>query len=104
MHATIRRFESIDHGRLDEIVKQVDETLVPLLSKLPGFGSYQLIDAGHGVMTSISCFDTAEHGAESTRVSATWTRDQGLEDALPKPPRMTSGTVVVEKEAVHVPA
>jgi hypothetical protein len=104
MHATIRRFESVDQARSDEVVKQVDDTLVPLLSKLPGFGSYQLIDAGHGVMTSISCFDTAEQGAESTRVSAAWVRDQGLEDALPKPPRTTSGTVVVQKDAVHVPA
>lgn len=99
MHATIRRFESVDQGRSDEIVKQVDDTLVPLLSKLPGFGSYQLIDAGHGVMTSISCFDTKEQADESTRVSATWVRDQELEAALPKPPRTTSGKIVVEKTA-----
>ena len=104
MHATIRRFESVDQGRSDEIVKQVDDSLVPLLSKLPGFGSYQLIDAGHGVMVSISCFDTAAQGEESTRVSASWVRDQGLEDALPKAPRTMSGTIVVEKEAVRVPA
>ena len=99
MHATIRRFESVDQGRSDEIVKQVDDTLVPLLGKLPGFGSYQLIDAGDGVMTSISCFDTEEQADESTRVSATWVREHKLEAALPKPPRMTSGTVVVEKLA-----
>ena len=104
MHATIRRFESVDQARSDEIVKQVDDTLVPLLSKLPGFDSYRLIDVGHGVMTSISCFDTAEQAEESNRVSATWVRDQALEDALPKPPRTMSGGIVVQKDAVHVPA
>jgi hypothetical protein len=99
MHATIRRYESVDKSRSEDLVKQVDDTLVPTLSKLPGFVSYQLVDAGDGVMTSISCFETEAQADESTRVSATWVRDQNLEASLPKPPRVTSGMVVVEKMA-----
>ena len=37
MHATVRRYEGVDQGRTDELVKKVDETLLPSLSKLPGF-------------------------------------------------------------------
>jgi hypothetical protein len=97
MHATIRRYEAIDETRTDEIVKKVDETLVPLLSKLPGFGGYQLIDAGDGVVSSITFFETSEQADESTRVASTWVRDEKLEAAIPHAPTITRGELVVDK-------
>jgi len=97
MHATIRRYESIDQSRKSELVTKVDETLLPALCELPGFNGYSLIDAGDGVMTSIGFFDTAAQADESTRVASSWLREQKLETALPNPPKITSGTVVVQK-------
>jgi hypothetical protein len=97
MYATIRRYEAIDKSRTTELVKKVDETLVPRLSKLPGFGGYHLVDAGDGVVTSIGFFDTSEQADESTRIAATWVRDEKLEAALPSPPKVTRGEVVVHK-------
>jgi hypothetical protein len=97
MHVSIRRFESIDQSRKDELVKKVDDTLLPKLTELPGFNSYSLIDAGNGVMTSVSFFDTAAQADESTRISSSWVREQKLETALPTPPKITSGPVVVNK-------
>ena len=97
MHASIRRYESIDQSRKSELVKKVDETLLPKLTELPGFNGYSLIDAGDGVMTSVSFFDTAEQADESTRVSSSWVREQKLETALPTAPTITSGDVVVHK-------
>ena len=97
MFATIRRYESIDNGRTDELVKKADETLVPSLSELPGFNGYYLIEAGNGVMSSIGFFDTAQHADESARVASTWVREQKLETALPNPPKITTGEVVVQK-------
>ncbi len=96
MHATIRRYESIDQSRKSELVKKVDEGLLPKLRALPGFTSYCLIDAGNGVMTSVGFFDTAAQGDESTRVAGSWLRDQKLDTALPTPPKMTSGEAVVD--------
>jgi hypothetical protein len=52
MHATIRRYEAVDQTRINDIVKKVDETLVPRLSRLPGFGGYHAIDTGKGVLSS----------------------------------------------------
>jgi hypothetical protein len=97
MFATIRRYEAIDQGRTSELVKKADETFVPSLSELPGFSGYYLIEAGNGVMSSISFFDTAAHADESTRIAANWVREQKLETALPNPPKITSGEVVLHK-------
>ena len=97
MHATIRRYESIDPSRKDEVLKKVDENLLPALKNLPGFHGYSLIDAGNGVMTSVGFFDTAAQAGESTRIAGSWLREQKLETALPNPPKITSGPVVVNK-------
>jgi hypothetical protein len=97
MHATVRRYEGVDQGRTDELTKKVNETLLPRLSKLPGFEGYYLIEAGNGVMSSIGLFDTSAHADESTRIAATWVRDEKLETALPNPPKITGGEVIVHK-------
>ena len=97
MHATIRRYEGIDQGRTDELVKNVGEKLLPRLVEMPGFNGYYLIEAGNGVMSSVGFFDTSTQGDESTRVAATWVRDEKLENALPNPPKITGGEVIVHK-------
>jgi hypothetical protein len=97
MNTIIRRYESIDQSRKSELVKRVDEGLVPTLSELPGFNGYSLIDAGEGVMTSVSFFDTAAQADESSRIAAGWLRDQKLDSVLSTEPKLTSGEVVVHK-------
>ena len=97
MNATIRRYESIDQSRMSEILKKVEESLVPTLSELPGFNGYSVIDSGNGVMTSVGFFDTQAQADESTRVAGSWLREQKLETALPHAPTITSGKVVVQK-------
>ena len=97
MHATIRRYESIDQSRKSEVLKKVEETLIPTLSELPGFNGYSLIDAGNGVMTSVGFFDTAAQAYESTRVAGGWLREQKLDAVLSTQPKITSGDVVVHK-------
>ena len=102
MHVTIRRYESVDQNRETELTTKVNESLMPRLSKLPGFSSYFLIEAKDGIMTSINLFDTSAHADESNRVSAEWIRDEKLESALPDPPKVTLGEVVAFKtNGVH---
>ena len=104
MHVTFRRYEGIDKNRTDELVKKVDESLVPRLSELPGFSGYYLVEAGQGVMSSIGFFDTSAHADESTRIAATWIRVEKLESALPNPPKVTDGEVLVQRTNDLVPA
>ena len=97
MHATVRRYEGIDQSGKDELTRKVGETLMPSLSKLPGFNGYYLIESGNGVFTSVGLFDTQTQAAESTRVASTWVIDQKLESILPNPPKVTTGEVIAHK-------
>ena len=105
MHGIIRRYEGIDKARTDELTKKVGETFLPRVSKLDGFRGYYVIETSDGVMSSIGFFDTMAQADESTRLSATWVRDEKLDTILPNPPKVTGGEVivnkVVEKELVH---
>ena len=104
MFATIRRYDAVDPERTSELVKKADETLVPSLSEIPGFSGYYLVEAGNGILSSIGFFDTAEHADESARVASSWVREQELENALPNPPKITTGEIVVQKSAELVQA
>ena len=101
MYATIRRYDGIDPSRREELIKKVDETFMPRLSELPGFGGYHLIEAGNGVMSSISFFESRPQADESTRIAANWVREEKLETLLPNPPKVTDGEVVLQKELVR---
>jgi hypothetical protein len=97
MHATVRRYEGIDKERSQEITMKVGDSLLPALSKLPGFAGYYLIDAGEDVFTSIGVFEDAGQAHESTRMAARWVREQKLESALPNTPKITAGPVLAHQ-------
>jgi hypothetical protein len=104
MHATIRRYEGVDQNRTDELTAKVNESLAPKLSELPGFVGYYLIQTGHGVMSSLSLFENSEQAEESTRVAATWVRNEQLETAFPNSPTITSGKVLARSNGAPVVA
>jgi len=102
MFATIRRYDGVDQARTMELTTKVNETLVPKLSKLPGFAGYYLVEAGDGVFSSLGLFETAEQGKESSNVVATWIRDEKLEALIPNEPKITSGKVIAHSNGVTV--
>ena len=104
MHATIRRYDGVDQNRSAELTSKVKETLVPKLERLPGFAGYFLVDAGNGVFSSISLFETPEQGMESTTIVATWLRDERLDTIVPNEPKITSGKVIAQSDRVLVAA
>ena len=100
MHATIRRYDGVDQNRTTELTGKVNETLVPKLSKLPGFAGYYLIEAGDGVFSSIGLFETPEQGKESSNVVATWIRDEKLDTMIPNEPKITMGKVIAHSNGI----
>jgi hypothetical protein len=94
MHATVRRYEGIDKVRSEEITRKVTDSLVPDISELPGFIGYFLIDAGAGVLTSVSVFESSAQADASTRLAAVWIREHDLESALPNAPHITAGPLI----------
>jgi hypothetical protein len=94
MFATIRRYEGVDERRMSEIAKRAEQSLIPRLTQMPGFGSYYLIEAGQGVVTSVSVFETSEQADESTRVAAKWLKDEKFDAAVPNAPKVSAGKVL----------
>ena len=97
MHAIVRRYEGVDMNRTDELTKKVGETLLPSLSKLPGFSGYYLIKPENGVLTSINLFDNSSQVIDSTRIASEWVRDENLESVLPNAPKVIDGEVIAHK-------
>jgi hypothetical protein len=102
MYATIRRYDGVDQNRSAELTRKVNETLGPELEKLSGFAGYFLVEAGNGVFSSLSLFDTPEQGMESTKLVASWIRDEKLDTIIPNEPKLTSGRVVAKSNRVLV--
>jgi hypothetical protein len=96
MYATHRRYEGIDQSRVEELTRKVNESLIPRLSKMPGFNGYFLLEAGDGVVRSTSLFDTTTQADDSTRVAAEWLQEEKLEKLVPNPPK-----VIVRKVLAH---
>ncbi|MFD0208023.1 hypothetical protein ACFVH9_02500 [Streptomyces hirsutus] len=91
MYAAVRRYEGVTDpaaaGRL------VNEGFVPLMRQVSGFVAYYWIDAGDGVMVSISVFQDRAGAEESVSKAADFVRDN-LASLLPNPPQVTSGEVL----------
>ena len=75
-----------------------NEMLVPQLRELHGFSGYYLIDAGNGVISSVSLFETFEQAEESTKLVAGVISDENLDTAIPNAPKITSGKVVAQSD------
>jgi hypothetical protein len=103
MYATIRRYEGIDKVRSEEITRKAKDSLLPSISKLPGFAGYFLIDAGEGVFTSVGLFETSDQAHESTRIAASWVRENDLVAALPNTPKITAGPLIVQGRPAAAP-
>jgi hypothetical protein len=102
MYATHRRYEGIDQNRIEELTLKVNESLIPRLSKLPGFKGYFLMEAGDGVVRSTSLFDTSRQAEDSTRIAAEWMQEEKLEKIVPNAPKVTVRKVLAHE--TNVPA
>ncbi len=94
MFAAIRRYET-NPASVKELIQKINTEFVPLISKSPGFIAYHVVDAGKGVIASISFFETEAGAQESTTQAANWVRS--IRGLLPGPPQVTAGNIVVQK-------
>jgi hypothetical protein len=86
----------MDPGSVDELMRRVKEGFVPIISQGTGFMAYYAINAGDGVVASISVFETQAGAEESNRMAADWVK-QNLASLLPTPPEITAGEMGVYK-------
>ena len=91
MYATIRRYDAVTDVR--EAIRQVNEGFIQIVSEIPGFAAYYWIDAGDGVMISVSVFQDRASAEESIVRASDYVREN-LATVLPNRPQITAGEVV----------
>ena len=91
MWAAMRRYEGITDDA--EAARLVGESFIPQLEHIPGFIAYYWIDAGDGVMASLSVFEDKDGADKSVELARDWVRENAAE-LIPNPPQVTEGTVV----------
>ena len=102
MYASVRWYEMDDHAAVDEAMRRVEEGFAPIISKASGFIAYYALDAGDGVVVSISIFTDQAGAEESNTVAAEWVMEN-LASLVPDPPEITAGEVKVHKTARQEP-
>lgn len=95
-YAVIRRYAGIDPRSVDELARQVNEHLLPIISQIPGFVAYCALHTGGDVVASISIFEDQAGADESTRKTANWVK-QHIAALVPNPPQFTAGNVIAYK-------
>ena len=94
---SIRRYE-VDAASVPEIIKRAQEGFVPIIRSSPGFIAYRGIDAGDGVVATISVFESKEQADASNEKAAGWVKDN-LAALVSNPPQVTAGEVVISEQA-----
>ncbi|HEV8298975.1 MAG TPA: hypothetical protein VGQ20_16830 [Acidimicrobiales bacterium] len=91
MYATLRIYEMSEDWD-DVLVRHIEEGFVPRIESLPGFVSYQCVEAGPRVFASVTVF-TDRTGAEASDKAAASYVLRHLADRFPSPPEITAGEV-----------
>ena len=94
MYIAARRYEGVSDSQ--KVRQLVDEGFVPIISKMPGFVAFYWVDAGDGVVASISVFEHKDAEEQSTFKAREFVAEH-LAPLMPNPPQVTAGEVGVYK-------
>jgi hypothetical protein len=74
MYALIRQYEGLDANTRQTATHKANAELRPILSKTPGFVSYELLkpEGDEGAVTSISVFNSRAEAEASNTVAQDW--------------------------------
>jgi Antibiotic biosynthesis monooxygenase len=98
MYIAVRKYYIIP-GEVDEWMQRVQSGFVPIISRVPGFLSYDAIQVRHDEAVTVSIFETQAGAEESVRQAADWVAKnlasliQGLPEILVGHVRVHSGPV-----------
>ena len=94
MYIAVRRYEGATDPQ--KVSQLAEEGFVPIISKLPGFVAYYLVDAGDGVIVTTSIFEHKAAEEESIFLAGEFVAEH-LRPLLPNPPQITAGEVTAYK-------
>lgn len=88
MYVAIRRLK-VQPGVFDEVVQRDESGLVPLLTSVPGFVEFALVQVEEDVGMSITVFETQEQAEEANRRAAEWVK-QYIAPLVAGPPEIVA--------------
>jgi hypothetical protein len=94
MYVAVRRFEGVRDSQ--KVAQVAQEGFVPIISEMPGFVAYYLVDAGDGVTVSTSVFEHKDAEEQSTFLAGEFVVED-IGPLSPNPPQITAGEVVAYK-------
>ena len=97
MHTVIRRYQGVQNS--PEVARRAIEEFGPQLRDQPGFQGYWVIDAGDGILATISIFESQEAAEESNAASASWVQEN-MPQLVPNPPQVIAGDTATVGAAV----
>src|SRR5690349_18778173 len=97
MYASIRHYQ-IKPGMAAEIARRAQEGFLPILSQAPGFIAYYIVVEGDDRVASFSLFHSQAQAEESTRLAASFIK-QNMAELYEGPLTVTSGEVTVHEAA-----
>lgn len=74
MFTSIRKYH-VSGGSIDELVREVESGLVPLLSKAPGYLGHYVIASDDGSVVSITGTQDRASVKNLNRLAETWAKD-----------------------------
>lgn len=95
MYASVRKYQ-VDPGSVAEITQKVQQEFVAIVSEVPGFVAYYLVDGGGGTVSTVSIYENQAGAEESNRRAADWVKGS-LASLISAPPDITAGDVTVHK-------
>jgi hypothetical protein len=87
----IRQYQFAGGHTMGELVTAVESGFMPIVSQVPGFIEYYLVETADGVV-SISVFADQAGAEESTKRAKDWVSD-ALTGFFAGPPTVTTGTI-----------
>ncbi len=94
MYAAVRRYEGVTDPQ--KVAQVAQEGFVPIISEMPGFVAWYLVDAGEGVMVTTSVFEHKDAEEQSTFRAGEFIAEH-LAPLMPNPPQITAGEVEAYK-------
>jgi uncharacterized protein len=75
MFVTMRRYHARTGTDAAEISRRVQQGLLPILNKQPGFHSYKALDCGNDVIVSISAYEDRSAAEAANHAAASWVKE-----------------------------
>jgi heme-degrading monooxygenase HmoA len=93
MYVTVRRYRLA--GSSNELLRRIKEEYVPIVTALPGFKAYHVVDCGGREAMSISFWESKMEAVRASEAAQRWISKSAL-GLVPFPPEKLQGDSVLD--------